>query len=185
MSRLGKKPINIPQDVEVKLENNILKIKGPKGEEQVNVPQDFDILLDSGLIKITPNFSRRMKQKQLFEQWGTIRSLIQNAVIGVKDGFAKKLEVNGVGYKAEKDNDNLVLKIGYSHPVVLKIPEGLDVSIEKNIITVSGISKEKVGLFAALIKRQKPVEPYQGKGIKYQGEYVRRKVGKKMASTSG
>jgi len=116
---------------------------------------------------------------------GLTRALIYNMVEGVKNGFEKKLEIQGVGYKAQGEGSNLTLNVGFSHSVVLKVPEGIMVAVEKNIITISGISKEAVGQFAAIIRKVKPPEPYKGKGIRYLGEKVRRKVGKKVVTTAG
>jgi len=124
------------------------------------------------------------EKKDTSAQWGTLRALINNLIKGVEKGFEKQLEIQGVGYKADLDGSNLNLKLGHSHPIILSIPEGLDVKVEKNIITISGISKEKVGQFAALIKFKRPVEPYKGKGVRYVGEKVLRKAGKKVASTA-
>ncbi len=184
MSRIGKKPIIIPEKVNITLEDNVLKAKGPKGEDSLKVFDGFEIKIENNLLRVVPK-ARTKKEKKTFALWGTLRALINNLIKGVNEGFSKQLEINGLGYKAEKDGDKLILKVGYSHPVILDIPQGIEISIEKNIITVSGISKEKVGQFAALIKKQKPVEPYQGKGIKYVGEYVRRKMGKKVVGSAG
>ncbi|MGB9680705.1 MAG: 50S ribosomal protein L6 [Minisyncoccia bacterium] len=184
MSRIGKKAIIIPEKVNISLENDTLKIKGPKGEDSLKIFEGFEVQIENNLLKILPK-EKIQKEKNTSALWGTLRALINNLIKGVNEGFSKQLEINGLGYKAEKEGNKLILKLGYSHPVVLDIPPGIEVSIEKNIITVSGISKEKVGQFAALIKKQKPVEPYQGKGIKYVGEYVRRKMGKKVVGSAG
>lgn len=183
MSRIGKKPILIPESIKIKIEGNELIAEGPKGKNSVKITEGFKIELENNKLKVIPKRDKR-KNKNLSALWGTQRALINNLIQGVLSGFSKQLEINGLGYKAEKEGNNLILKVGYSHPVVLKIPEDIQVEIEKNIITVSGISKEKVGQFAALIRKQKPVEPYQGKGIKYVGEYVRRKIGKKVVGST-
>lgn len=180
MSRLGKKPITIPQLVEVKLEGNILRVKGPQGEDSLEIPYGFTLKIQDQLITVVPQLNNKFTKKM----WGTLRSLINNLVIGVKDGFEKKLEINGVGYKASVENKKLILKVGYINPVILPIPENIEVNIDKNIITVKGMSKQKVGQFAALIRAQKPVEPYKGKGIKYVDEIVRKKEGKKLAGAT-
>ncbi|MGE4554631.1 MAG: 50S ribosomal protein L6 [Candidatus Paceibacterota bacterium] len=185
MSRIGKKPIIIPEDVKIELNGNILKAKGPKGEGQISLLDGIEVKIENNFLKVIPKEEFLKKEKKASALWGTTRALINNVIKGVKEGFQKQLEINGLGYKAEKEGQRLILKVGYSHPVVLEIPQDINVEIEKNIITVSGISKEKVGQFAALIRKQKPVEPYQGKGIKYVGEYVRRKMGKKIVGSTG
>jgi len=180
MSRIGKKEINIPDSVEVILEENKLKAKGPKGEDFLIIKNGFKINIKDNVLSVVP----LEQKKDTFAQWGTLRALINNLIIGVDKGFEKQLEINGVGYRVDIDGANLNLKLGYSHPIILSVPEGIDVKVEKNIITINGISKEKVGHFAALIKFQRPVEPYKGKGIRYVGEKVLRKAGKKVVSTA-
>jgi len=180
MSRIGKKPINIPSSVDINLEGNILKAKGPKGEGSVVFADDFNIELKDNLLFINP----KKDDKDISIRWGTLRSNINNLVEGVEKGFSKQLEINGVGYQANVDGKNLSLKLGYNHPIILPIIEGLEVKVEKNIVTVSGMSKEEVGQFAALIKSQRPVEPYKGKGVRYVGEKVLRKAGKKVTGGS-
>jgi len=180
MSRIGKKPIPIPQGVELKIEEGIVTAKGPKGELRKKVPFGIEV-------KIRPNKEaivslKRSKEKAL---WGTWRSLIANMIEGVSKGFEKKLEIQGVGYKARVESEDLVLDVGFSHQVKIKKREGISYSVEKNIITVSGIDKEKVGQTAAEIRKVRPPEPYKGKGIRYKGEYIRRKVGKKAATGPG
>jgi len=182
MSRIGKKEINIPDSVEVTLEGNKLKTKGPKGEDFLIVKDGFKIDIKDNILSVIPIAEKQKKDTSA--QWGTLRALINNLIIGVEKGFEKQLEIQGVGYKAELDGSNLNLKLGHSHPIILSIPEGLDVKVEKNIITINGISKEKVGQFAALIKFKRPVEPYKGKGVRYVGEKVLRKAGKKVATTA-
>ncbi len=180
MSRIGKRPIDIPEGVEVTLEGSQLKAKGPQGENSVKIPSDFTVEIKDQQIKIIP----KVQKKNTSMIWGTTRSLINNCLQGVKNGFSKELEIKGVGFRASKEGNNLVLKIGYINPVTLPIPENLEVNVEKNVISVKGISKEAVGQFAAQIKLQKPVEPYKGKGIYYKGEIIRRKSGKKLAGTT-
>lgn len=180
MSRIGKKEIIIPDLVEVTLEGNKLKAKGPKGEDFLIVNKKFKINIKDKILSVKP----LTKEKDTAIEWGTLRSLIYNLIKGVKVGFVKQLEINGVGYRAQIEGNNLNLKLGYSHPLLLPIPEGVNVEIEKNIITVSGVSKEKVGQFSALIKKQRPVEPYKGKGIYYKDEYIIRKQGKRVTGST-
>lgn len=180
MSRIGKKEINIPDSVEVILEGSKLKAKGPKGEDFLIIKDGFKIDIKDNVLSVVP----LEQKKDTFAQWGTLRALINNLIIGVDKGFEKQLEINGVGYRADLDGANLNLKLGHSHPIILSVPEGIDIKVEKNIITLNGISKEKVGQFAALIKFQRPVEPYKGKGVRYVGEKVLRKAGKKVAGSA-
>ena len=175
MSRIGIKPVNLPAGVEVKVDdNNVVTVKGPKGELQEQV---------SKLLKIEVNgteviVSRSSDAKEHRSQHGLGRTLINNMVIGVTEGFEKKLQINGVGYKAEKKGKTLVMQLGYSHPVEMEDPDGIETKVDGNKIIVSGISKEKVGQFAAEIRDKRRPEPYKGKGIKYADEVIRRKVGK-------
>ena len=180
MSRIGKKEINIPDSVEVALEESKLKAKGSKGENFLIVKDGFKIDIKDNVLSVIP----LEQKKDTFAQWGTLRALINNLIIGVDKGFEKKLEIQGVGYRADIEGTNLNLKLGYSHPIILSVPEGIDVKVEKNIITINGISKGKVGQFAALIKFQRPVEPYKGKGIRYVGEKVLQKAGKRVAGVA-
>lgn len=187
MSRVGKKPILIPDGVEVKIERDTVNVKGPKGEISQKIRPELKILIEDKKIQVmiqergassrTPKLTKAL--------WGLTRALIYNMVEGAKNGFEKKLEIQGVGYKAQGEGSNLTLNVGFSHSVVLKVPEGIMVAVEKNIITISGINKEAVGQFAAIIRKVKPPEPYKGKGIRYLGEKVRRKVGKKVVTTTG
>ncbi len=178
MSRIGKEKIEIPQGVEVKIENNLVSVKGPKG----NLERQFlDIVIiskdEDGKIKVEP------KNDEVFTRsiWGTTNSHIKNMVKGVTESFVKKLIVEGVGFKAEVKGKNLDLSLGFSHPISMEIPEGIDVVSEKNIVTISGIDKEKVGLFASKVRIKKKPEPYKGKGIRYEDEIIIRKEGKKAA----
>jgi len=182
MSRIGKKEINIPNSVEIILEGNKLKAKGPKGEDFLIVKDGFKIDIKDNILSVIPIPEKQKKDTSA--QWGTLRALINNLITGVEKGFEKQLEIQGVGFKAALDGSNLNLKLGHSHPIILSIPESLEVKVEKNIITISGISKEKVGQFASLIKFKRPVEPYKGKGVRYVGEKVLRKAGKKVATTA-
>ncbi|MDO8470355.1 MAG: 50S ribosomal protein L6 [bacterium] len=183
MSRVGKKYIAIPSGVTVRIEPGLVSVKGPKGELSFKVPSLIEVKEEEGKILVSPaNKDENAFSKQTASLWGVTRTIISNMVQGTTEGFQKKLEIEGVGYKASKQGEELSLQMGYSHPVLLKAPEGITFEIEKNVITVSGADKEKVGQFAATIKRIRSVEPYKGKGIRYQGEYVRRKLGKKAAT---
>ena len=175
MSRIGRLPIAVPAGVEVKIaENNVVTVKGPKGTLEKELPHEMEIKLEDGHIVVTrPNDLKKMKSLQ-----GLTRSLLNNMVVGVSEGYKKVLEVNGVGYKCAKQGKKLVLNLGYSHPVEMQDPEGLEAKVEGNTITVEGIDKEKVGQYAAEIRDKRRPEPYKGKGIKYADEVIRRKVGK-------
>ena len=176
MSRIGKMPIAIPAGVTVEIaENNKVTVKGPKGTLERVLPSEMDIKMEGSEIVVSrPNDLKKMKSLH-----GLTRTLINNMVIGVTEGYEKKLEVNGVGYRAQKQGKKLVLSLGYSHPVEMEDPEGLETVLDgQNIIVVKGIDKEKVGQFAAEIRAKRAPEPYKGKGIKYADEVIRRKVGK-------
>ena len=175
MSRIGRMPIAVPAGVEVVIaENNHVTVKGPKGTLERTLPSEMDIKLKgSELIATTPNDFTKMKSLH-----GLTRTLINNMVVGVTQGYEKVLEVNGVGYRASKAGKTLTLNLGYSHPVEMIDPEGLESVVDGNKITVKGIDKEKVGQYAAEIRDKRRPEPYKGKGIKYADEVIRRKVGK-------
>ena len=176
MSRIGRMPIAIPAGVTVEVaENNKVTVKGPKGTLERVLPEGMDIKEENGQIVVSrPNDLKKMKSFH-----GLTRTLIMNMVTGVTDGFEKKLEVNGVGYRASKSGKTLTLNLGYSHPVEMTDPEGVESVVEgQNIIIVKGIDKEKVFQFAAEIRDKRRPEPYKGKGIKYADETIRRKVGK-------
>ena len=176
MSRIGRMPIAVPAGVTVDIaENNKVSVKGPKGTLERVLPAEMDIKLEDGHIVVTrPNDLKRMKSLH-----GLTRSLLANMVHGVTEGYEKVLEVNGVGYRAQKQGKKLVLSLGYSHPVEMEDPEGLESTVEgQNKIIVKGIDKEKVGQYAAEIRDKRRPEPYKGKGIKYADEVIRRKVGK-------
>jgi large subunit ribosomal protein L6 len=181
MSRVGKKPIQIPEGVDVKIEGSKVTVKGPKGEISQEFQPEIKVKIEEGQILVSPQKEKRETQAL----WGLTRALIANMTKGVTDGFEKKLEIQGVGYRAEVKGEELVLYVGFSHPVTIKIPKGINIGVEKNIITVSGINKELVGQVAAVIRKKRPPEPYKGKGIRYLGEIVKRKVGKKAAGTTG
>ena len=175
MSRIGRLPVAIPAGVTVEIaENNKVTVKGPKGTLTRELPVEMDIKLEEGKVVVTrPNDLKRMKSLH-----GLTRTLINNMVVGVSNGYEKALEVNGVGYKVQKQGKKLVLSLGYSHPVEMEDPEGLESVVEGNKITIKGIDKEKVGQYAAEIRDKRRPEPYKGKGIKYVDEVIRRKVGK-------
>ena len=176
MSRIGRLPIDIPQGVEVKIEEgNKVTVKGPKGTLEKNLPVEMEIKLEDNQIVVSrPNDLKKMKSLH-----GLTRSLIANMVTGVSQGYEKKLEINGVGYRAQKKGKEITFNLGYSHPVAMTDPEGIETEMEgQNIIIVKGIDKEKVGQYAAEIRELRKPEPYKGKGIKYADEVIRRKVGK-------
>lgn len=178
MSRIGKKPIIISQNVEVRTDGQKVFIKGPKGELQREIRPEIKVGVEDG--KVLVLVQKETKRTPAF--WGLTRTLIFNMLKGVVDGYEKKLEIQGIGYKANLEGEDLVLQVGFSHPVRIKKTEGIKFSVEKNIIIVSGIDKELVGQLAAKIRRVKPPEPYKGKGIRYLGELVRRKAGKKVVT---
>ena len=175
MSRIGRLPVVVPAGVTVEIkENNDVTVKGPKGTLQKVLPAEMEIKLEDNHVIVTrPNDLKKMKSLH-----GLTRTLIHNMVVGVSEGYQKVLEVNGVGYKAAKQGKKLVLSLGYSHPVEMEDPEGLESTVDGNKITVKGIDKEKVGQYAAEIRDKRRPGPYKGKGIKYADEVIRRKVGK-------
>ncbi len=175
MSRIGRLPVPIPAGVEVNIaEGNMVTVKGPKGTLERVLPREMTIKLEDGHVVVSrPNDIKRMKSLH-----GLTRSLIRNMVVGVSEGYTKTLEVNGVGYRASKAGNKLTLNLGYSHPIEMEDPEGITSTVDGNRIVISGISKEKVGQYAAEIRDKRRPEPYKGKGIKYADEVIRRKVGK-------
>ena len=181
MSRIGKKPIEIPQGVEIDIKDGQVLVKGPKGELKKEIRPEIKVEKKDNQILVFPG--KETKKTNAF--WGLSRTLISNMIEGVEKGFEKKLEIQGVGYRANVEGEDLVLNVGYSHPVKIKKPEGINFSVEKNIIVVSGIDKELVGQIAAKIRKVRKPEPYKGKGIRYLGEEVIRKVGKKVAAAEG
>ena len=175
MSRIGRLPVPVPAGVTVEIkEGNTVTVKGPKGTLERTFAPQIGIKLEGSEIVVTRPDDK--KENKAFH--GLTRALIHNMVVGVSQGFTKTLEVNGVGYKAQKQGKKLVLSLGYSHPVEMQDPEGVESAVDGNKITVSGISKEKVGQYAAEIRGKRAPEPYKGKGIKYSDEIIRRKVGK-------
>lgn len=180
MSRIGRTPIAIPSGVTVTLDGERLSVRGSKGELTRTLPPGFSVRVEDGAaVVIPPEHAARMPAL-----WGLTRALIANMVAGTHGGFAKRLAIEGVGYRAEVQGKDLVLALGFSHPVRLTPPDGIAVSVAKNIITISGVDKELVGQVAARIRALKPPEPYKGKGIRYEGEVVRRKAGKKAVASA-
>lgn len=175
MSRIGNSPITIPNNVEISLEPGMIKVKGPKGELSQPVSDRIEIKLEDQQLTV----HRRGNQPKVRALHGLTRMLIYNMIVGVTQGWQKKLEMVGTGYRAKLEGNNLVLSIGYSHPVKISAPDQIKFEVEgQNKITVSGIDKQLVGQVAADIRNVRPPEPYKGKGIRYQGEYIRRKAGK-------
>ena len=176
MSRIGGSPITVPDGVSVAIENAQFTAKGSKGELVVELSNDVDVAVAENVVTITP----KGKDKQSRAIWGTVRSNINNAVIGVSTGFTRKLEINGVGYRAAMQGNKLSLNLGYSHPVTMDVPAGLTVSVDNNTkIDISGADKQLLGQFAAEVRAKRPPEPFKGKGVKYADEYIVRKEGKK------
>ena len=176
MSRIGKKPIPVPSGVTANIEGQTVNIKGPKGALSVALHDDVAVKLEGGQIKVDP----RSETKRARSQWGTSRTLISNLISGVTKGFEQRLEINGVGYRAAVQGKNLQIALGYSHDIVYPIPEGIAIATPRPVeIVISGIDRQKVGQVAAEIREYRPPEPYKGKGIKYAGERIFRKEGKK------
>lgn len=181
MSRIGKKLIEVPHGVKTEITEKEIKVSGPKGELKQVIHPEIKVELKDGKIFVSPKAKLSKKGRGL---WGLYRALISNMVEGVSRGFEKKLEIEGVGFKASVDGENLVLNLGFTNPIKIQKIPGVNFLVEKNVITVLGPDKERVGHIAALIRKQKKAEPYKGKGIKYQGEKIRRKEGKKVVATS-
>lgn len=186
MSRIGKQPISIPSGVSVERNDGSVLVRGPKGEVRVLFP-DVLVMSESkeeagSMVRLTPQRDEDAQVGRIRALWGLSQRLLRNAVTGVTVGFSKRLSIEGVGYRAEMQGKDLVLHLGYSHPVKIAAQEGIQFTVEKNInVTVSGIDKYMVGQVAANIRKQRKPEPYKGKGIRYEGEHVRRKAGKKTA----
>ncbi|MBI5787189.1 MAG: 50S ribosomal protein L6 [Candidatus Niyogibacteria bacterium] len=178
MSRLAKKPVIIPQGVSVEFKDGILRVRGPKGELSRNVSAGIIFEISSGEVFVRP----ARDEKGISAFLGTYARHLKNMVLGVSQGFEKKLEIEGIGYRAEVKGKDLALNLGFSHQIVVPAEEGITFSVEKNVIKISGIDKEAVGNVAAKIRDKKKPEPYKGKGIRYAGEVVRRKAGKKVAT---
>lgn len=175
MSRIGKKVIVIPDKTEITMQNGVVKVKGPKGVLERSIRSDIVVVIENGTVAVKPT----KINKQTAALWGTYASHIGNMILGVNKGYEKKLILEGVGYKSLVSGNNLNLSLGFSHPVNVVIPDGLSVSAEKNLLTISGIDKELVGEFTAEVRSLKKPEPYKGKGFRYEGEVIRRKQGKK------
>ena len=175
MSRIGRAPITVPEGVEVKVDGQHVSVKGPKGALEMNVAPTMKVEVEAGVVHVTrPNDDKMNRSLH-----GLTRTLINNMVVGVSEGFSKTLEVNGVGYRASKEGKNLVLNVGYSHQVIMPETEDIQIDVPNpNQIIVKGIDKQKVGQFAAEVRGKRPPEPYKGKGIKYDHEVIRRKEGK-------
>ena len=181
MSRIGKKPIPVPDNVTVTATENGVVVKGPKGEMTRSLHPG--ILIEAGKTEALVKISDAARANSAL--WGLSRALVANMVEGVSKGFEKKLEYEGIGYRISIEDGALLLRVGFSHPVRFETPQGISFSIEKNVVTVSGINKETVGQTAAHIRAIKPPEPYKGKGIRYRGEVIRRKAGKKAVGAGG
>jgi len=179
MSRIGKKTIQIPNGVEVKIEGQKITTKGPKGELTRTFLPDVKVEQKDKELSVVPVYENKRKNAV----WGLTRAILNNMVEGVQSGFEKKLEIEGIGYRAVVEGVDLTLYAGFTHPVKIKCPDGIKFLVEKNVITVSGPDKEKAGLLASQIKKVRTPEPYKGKGIKYQGEVIRRKAGKRVTTT--
>jgi len=181
MSRLGKKPIDIPDGVNVKIENGIIYIEGKKGKLSQKIFPNLNVVIEDKKIFVKNEVEPKNKKlyRKTCAQWGLLRSLIYNMIKGVSEGYEKILEIHGTGYKAELKGKKLILTLGFTHPVEVEIPQDISVEVSKNtIIFIRGADKQKVGEFAASIRRIYPPEPYKGKGIRYRGEYIRQKVTK-------
>jgi large subunit ribosomal protein L6 len=176
MSRIGKKAVAVPQGVTANIDGQTVRMKGPKGELVFTLHEDIEAKLDNGEIAIIPRF----ETKRARSMWGMSRTQVQNLATGVTSGFEKKLEIEGVGYRASIQGKNLVLALGFSHDVIYPIPQGISIASTKPTeIVVSGIDRQQVGQVAAEIRRFRPPEPYKGKGVRYAGEFIFRKEGKK------
>jgi large subunit ribosomal protein L6 len=176
MSRIGRAPIPLPSGVEVTIEPELVRVNGPKGTLQERIPRDITVAQDDGQLVVTRPTDRG-EHRALH---GLVRTLVANMVIGVTDGYEKRLEIQGVGYRAQLKGRDLELALGYSHPVTVLAPEGIEFEVpQPTRVVVRGISKQQVGEITANIRKQRPPEPYKGKGIRYEGEFVARKVGKR------
>ena len=178
MSRIGKQPIAIPEKTDVSISDGTINVKGPLGELSRKITSDVSVVVKEGQVILTPTRDSALARAL----WGTYASHVKNMIQGVNEVFEKKLIIEGVGYKAEVSGENLTLSVGFSHPVILSIPKGIQVTIEKNVISIRGSDKESVGQFTAQVRAKKKPEPYKGKGIRYSDEVVRRKQGKRAAT---
>jgi len=178
MSRIGKKPVVIPSGVQVTLKDAMMTVKGPKGELKQSMPPLVQVKVDKSQVQVT----RQSDEPPARAQHGLVRALLQNMIDGVTKGFERKLEINGVGYKAEVAGQKLTLALGYSHPIVFELPKGISAKVEKNLLTLNGSDRGMLGQTVAKIRGFRPPEPYKGKGIKYVEEFIKRKVGKTGAA---
>lgn len=174
MSRVGKKPVPVPDKTKISFADRILTVEGAKGKLSRAIHPDVDLNIEDDQILL----SIRRNDKKTKAQWGTARALVANMVTGVSQGFERVLEINGIGYRAEVKGNTVDLHLGYSHPIQFELPEGVSAQVERNTIKLSGIDKEKVGFAAASIRRFRPPEPYKGKGVKFAEETIIRKAGK-------
>ena len=174
MSRIGKQPVSLPEKVEVKINNRVIDVKGPKGSLSFTHHEGVTVAQEDNSIVVNP-IDTSKKNRAL---WGLTRTLVSNMVVGVTDGFKKSLEFNGVGYKASVSGNKMTLNLGYSHPIEYTLPEGVDAKVTKNVIDITGTNKELVGFAAAKIRSFREPEPYKGKGVKYSDETIIRKAGK-------
>lgn len=177
MSKIGKKPITIPKDVQVKMDDGFVSVKGSKGELKRFIPGSVDLNIEDNVLRVIP------KNKEDSATWGLASALVKNMIKGVTEGFETVMEFQGVGYKATVKGNDLELGLGFSHPVVIKAPEGITFKAEKNVIRIQGMDNELVGKTAAEIRSWRRPEPYKGSGIRYQGEIIKRKAGKKAVAT--
>jgi len=178
MSRIGNKKIMIPENIEVKIDGSSVMLKNPVAESTIKLPVNLSVNLSDNILRVT----RKNELKESKSLHGTYLRLIENTIVGMTDGFAKKLEYKGVGFTVAVNGDKLAMRLGFSHPIEIEIPKDLNVSVQKNVILVEGKNKEKVGLFAAKIREIKKPEVYKGKGIRYQDEQVKKKAGKAAQS---
>ena len=176
MSKIGKKPITIPKDVQIKMDGGLIVVNGPKGELKKIIPGDIDLNIENNELKVT------IKNTEDSATWGLASALIKNMIKGVSEGFETVLEFQGVGYKAMIKGNDLELGLGFSHPISIKAPEGITFKAEKSVIRIQGIDNELVGKTAAEIRSWRKPEPYKGSGIRYQGEIIKRKAGKKAVA---
>ena len=174
MSRIGKKPISIPSGLEVKIDGSSLKFKKSNNEKELDLKGHVDVKIEDGKIEFSPKGGDRQSRAY----WGTYRALANNIVLGLTEGFSKQLEINGVGYRAAMKGKVLELNLGFSHPINFESPKGIEISVDKNVVTIKGDDKQQVGQVAAEIRGFRPPEPYKGKGIKYLEEHIIRKAGK-------
>ena len=176
MSRLGKQPVTIPAGVTVTCDNGLLTVAGPKGTLTRAIKPDVNINIEGTIVTLTPGTTTDAPAL-----WGTYAAHLRNMIKGVTEGFTRILEIEGVGYRAEVKGNNIQLNVGFSHPVLLEIPAGISALVEKSVITLTGSDKDLLGQFAANVRKVKKPEPYKGKGIRYRGEFIIRKQGKKAA----